>query len=104
MSLLHHRAAPATMGLEFPVATSVSDSLDLVFKGGAEIWSFSSGTFIRSLPYPLTTHVQDPVLGSMPKTMLMLKVWACQFSVPSAGHWTQEIPWEQAMCSLPRGA
>lgn len=104
LSLLHCRAAPAAMSLELPVATSVSDSLDLVFKGGAEIWPFSSGT-LSGLPCPLTTHLpQDTVLGSMPKTMLMLKIWACQFSVPSAGHWTQEIPWEQAICSLPRGA
>lgn len=35
---------------------------------------------IRSLPYPLTTHLpQDPVLGSMPKTM---KVWVVSSLYP----------------------
>lgn len=52
--------------------------------------------------YPSTSR-PSPGLYAKDNAML-LKVWACQFSVPSAGHWTQEIPWEQAMCSLPRGA
>lgn len=45
LSLLNHRAALAAMGLELLVATIVSDSSD-VFKGGAEIWSFSSDTIL----------------------------------------------------------
>lgn len=78
------------MGLELLVATIVSNSSD-VFKGGAEIWSFSSDTILYQVSpiptdYPSTSR---PSPGLYAKDNESL---GCQFSVPSAGHWAQGIP------------